>query len=104
MGIKDSNIDKKYSAIRSDLKYIENTYGQVHDYCGAFCNCEAFEKLLKTPSKETAFKILKSKLECYFSNGYATGEDPMYCTGGIIYKLPVEEDKKLENIKIRWNV
>lgn len=97
-----NDIDKKYSAIRKDLKYIENTYGQVHDYCGAFCNCEAFEKLLKTPNKETAFKILISKLECYFSNGYETGEDHMYCAGNIRYRLPVEEDKKLEKIRNIW--
>jgi hypothetical protein len=88
---------EKYKQVQKDLKYIEDNYGEVYDFCGAFCNCDAFRKLLANPTKQTAVDILKLKLESYYSSGYSEYMNDRN-------KLPIENDEILQEIKERWNI
>ncbi|WCK57079.1 hypothetical protein PP175_28230 (plasmid) [Aneurinibacillus sp. Ricciae_BoGa-3] len=87
------NWSKKYHQIRKDVSYIEKTYGQVYDFCGAWCNNQMFQKLLDSPNLKTAVNLYKDMIYYYFSIGYEGAGTPR--------KLP-ENDKKLRKIKERW--
>lgn len=79
--------------IRKDLAYIKDNYGEIEDHCGIWCNCDVLNTLLNSPTEETAFEILKSKINHYFNWGY---------TDDINKKLPIESDAILQEIKERW--
>jgi hypothetical protein len=90
------NITQQYKQIQKDYAYIKNTYGEVFDYCGAWCNNDKMDELLKNPSKQTALKVMISLLSQYYDCGYD------YRSGSK--DLPVNDDKKLQQIKERWNI
>lgn len=92
------NNSQKYKQIFKDIKYIEDKYGQVNDYCGGWCNNDVLTELLLSPNIQTALKLQISFLERYFAFGY--DQEPIY----IGVRLPVEDDKKLQVIKDRWHI
>lgn len=83
-----------YNKLYKDINYIKTTYGQLYDYCGAWCNNDQMDELLRTPTYETAYKALITMLEDYYDSGY----DSM----GNQLDLPVDEDEKLQKIKEEW--
>lgn len=82
--------------LKQDLQYIKDTYGEVYDYCGGWCNCDLFEQLLNSPNQKIAKKILITKLRYYFDAGYIGLME--------VEQLPVETDERLQEIKARWNI
>jgi len=88
------NLSSKYKQLYKDIKYIEQTYGEIRDYCGAWCSCDILKQLLKSPDFKTAFEILISMLEVFYNSGYADGDTRCL--------LPIEEDKRLQKIKEKW--
>lgn len=92
--IKKATQSAKYKQLYKDIQYIKSAYGDIYDFCGGWCNCDILNQLLERPNKYTAFRILMSKLETYFEDGYDY----------MSYKknLPIETDKRLQRIKKRW--
>lgn len=86
-----------YNKIKRDVKYIEQQYGEVYDFCGDWCDCRHLRSLIDKPNYETAYKVLKSKLEHYFISGYDGNI-------GCHKKLPINEDEMLQDIKDRYNL
>ena len=84
----------RYKQLYKDIGYIEKNYGAIRDYCGGWCNCDILKQLLKSPDTKTAFKILISMLEVFYSSGYTDGDTRC--------QLPIETDKKLQKIKQKW--
>lgn len=93
--MKFKNIKEKKQQSLEDWYYIQNKYGvgQGDDYID-----DAFTQLLKNPCNQEAFNILYEKIKEYFDMGYINKFTE------YLISLPIEEDKKLQEIKERWNL
>lgn len=87
------SISQKYKQLQKDIKYIEDKYGLLSDYCGGWCECDKFQDLLSIPTYSTAFDIQLDYLECLF-NGRGTETHNL--------NNEVDSDKKLKKIKEKW--
>lgn len=88
------NYKKLWKELKIDLEYILNTYDEVYDHCGGFCEQTPLNSLLENPSYKTAYEIMLCKLRYYFYQGYDKNS--------YWVELPVEKDKKLQEIKRKW--
>ncbi|MBP6517883.1 hypothetical protein [Shewanella sp.] len=63
-----------HSQAVSDLDYIVKKYGDVDDFCGAFCNSEKYDELLRNPTIEMAYNHIVSLLRHHNYVGNEQGE------------------------------
>lgn len=57
----------------SDLDYIVGKYGDVDDFCGAFCNTERYDELLRNPTIELAYNHIVGVLKHHSYAGSEQG-------------------------------
>ncbi len=88
--------------MRSDLKYLRAKYGELYDFCGAWCNCIVLEDiLLEDSSTENIKYYIQSWIENYF---IGTGYDVQSIVGRCITEEDIKEDIKLQEIVERYNI
>ena len=78
-----------YKDILKDVKYLVNIYGEIDDFCGGFCNCEIFYKLLENPDTKTATEIQIKRIECII---------------GKLTEEQKENDKKIQSIIKKYSL
>lgn len=84
---------------RSDLQYLKETYGDVCDYCGSFCQCDKLESILNGAS--SIKDVVISNIEYYFSNGV----DIPYSDCGVASDvMPDSNDKRVQRIIERYSI
>ena len=63
-----------HSQAVSDLNYIVEKYGDVDDFCGAFCNTEHYDALLREPTIGLAYNHIVGILQHHKYAGSEHGE------------------------------
>ena len=82
---------------RKDLDYLRNNYGEVNDFCGAWCEQEKLFDVLygKISIKETIIDLITA----YFINGIECGNHSI--TSDV---KPDLEDKRVQKIIDRYYI
>lgn len=80
--------------VRKDLMYLRNTYGNLQDFCGSFCNTGILNRILmgKLSVKEAAIE----NILCYFSNGI----ECVHARFSDVF--PDKNDKRIQKIIDRY--
>ena len=89
------SISKKLDQMRLDYKYVSSTYGEPIDFTGSGMEAEQLDKLLESPSKQTAFDCYKERLHEVYENGYAISDRESKT-------LPFFDDERLQEIGDRY--
>ena len=89
------NITEKLKQSRIDYEYIVKTYGPVIDFTGSGMEDSQLNLMLDKPTKDSAFKCYKERIEHLFENGYGGGQDILKSYDA---PLPVSEDLRLQEI------
>lgn len=66
---------QKHAQAHEDYRKLQSMYGDIYDYCGAWCNNDVLDLLLKYPTYKQATKHLESLIGNYFSNNLESGGD-----------------------------
>ncbi len=59
--------------------YLWETYGDAHDYCGAYCADEEFDKLLARPTKAMARQMYLDQICYWFQVGPEDNTKSPHC-------------------------
>lgn len=80
---------------RKDLKYLRDTYGITHDFCGSFCNNDFLTSILmgKISIKEAVIE----NILYYFSGGLE-----YRWSSYLSRQFPNKDDKKVQKIIDRY--
>ena len=70
-----TTITERHKQALADIKTLQREVGEVYDYCGAWCNNDVLEDMLKTPTKKNALYHLESLIYRYFDTGVAVGNN-----------------------------
>ena len=89
------NITEKLKQSRIDYEYIVKTYGPVIDFTGSGMEDSQLNLMLDKPTKDSAFKCYKERIEHLFENGYDGVTNFLISNDSI---LPVSEDLRLQEI------
>ncbi|MBE8232389.1 MAG: hypothetical protein HAW67_01545 [Endozoicomonadaceae bacterium] len=61
-------IKQKHAQAAKDFETLVEIYGDINDFCGAYCNTEQYILMLKMPTPSHALKHLEQLIEKYFAN------------------------------------
>ena len=59
---------QKHAQAHKDYKKLQSMYGDINDFCGAWCNNDVMDLLLKNPTYKEATKHLEGLIAHYFGN------------------------------------
>lgn len=70
-----TTIKQKHAQAYKDYRTLYDLYGEINDFCGAWCNCDVLELLLRDPSPKQALRHLECVISWYFDNRLESGGD-----------------------------
>lgn len=91
------SISLKLNQIRVDYEYLRSKYGAPVDYSGSGMESEQLLRLLKSPTKQSAFGCYKEMIDSIYELGYEVDDRESK-------QLPFTEDKRLIEIADRYNL
>ena len=94
------NITEKLKQARIAYSYIVETYGDVIDFTCCGMEDSQLKLMLDKPTKDSAFKCYKERIDHLFENGYDGGNDILKSYDA---PLPVSEDIQLQEIGSNMN-
>lgn len=63
-----ATIKQKHAQAYKDYRTLVDLYGDINDFCGAWCNCDVLELLLGDPTPKQALAHLEILITLYFAN------------------------------------
>jgi hypothetical protein len=70
-----ATITERHKQALKDVKTLQAEVGEVYDYCGAWCNNDVLDDMLKDPTKKNSLYHLESLISRYFNDGVSVGNN-----------------------------